>query len=46
MFRSLWRWLSSMVSLHSNPAKTTRFDAVIDEAQSEIAALIERYRRA
>jgi hypothetical protein len=46
MFRSLWGWLNSFFSSHSNGAKVGQFDAIIEEAQSEVAAMIDRYRRA
>jgi hypothetical protein len=45
MLRSFWKWLSSMFRARPERAKMGRFDLIIDEAQSEVGALIERYRR-
>jgi hypothetical protein len=46
MFRRFWRWLSSR--FETRPARTkpsNRFDAIIEDAQTEVAMLIERYRK-
>jgi hypothetical protein len=45
MFRRLWNWLSSRFRIRTENAEAGPFAAIIDEAQSEVAALIERYRR-
>jgi hypothetical protein len=45
MFRNLWKWLSSMFRARPERARTGRFEIILDEARSEVAALIDRYRR-
>jgi hypothetical protein len=45
MFRRLWAWLSSMFRARPEQVKAGSFDAIIAEAQSEVAALIKRYQK-
>jgi hypothetical protein len=45
MFRYFWRWLSLKFRARPAHSNTGRFDAIIDETKSEVATLIERYRR-
>jgi hypothetical protein len=46
MFSRLWRWFTARWSrLATERPDAGRFDAIVNEAQSEVAALIDHYRR-